>query len=178
MKTTTCWRVFLFATALTLAAPTAASGQDRLFGFGWNGALGVYATDSDDPGFAFDVGVEFRLFPNDRFSFDINFDIAEAAAVTQLRTFFHIHARNDLSKTYFSLAPFISVQGSPSDSVLDDYDVFGLGSRVGMEVLNDSEAFGMGLYFRPGLYYHGAHEELFGEFVLEMTWIIYPPTPL
>ncbi len=172
------------ATALILAVPATAVAGDRWFGFGFTGALGIYKGASGDPTFAFDGGIEFRLFPTERFSFDINLDVGESVMAPQARCFFHFHGGDSRDEVYFSAGPFFSVQGTPTDQVVMEGGAAGIGGRFGAELVNDSGLFAMGLYARPAIYYTknpgagvGSPEYAYFEMVFDITWIIYPPEP-
>jgi len=158
--------------------PAVASAGERLVGLGGTGALGVYIWD-EEVVFAYDASFEVRLFPTDGFSIDLNIDLAESAVATQVKTFFHFHVKSEGNRAYFSVAPFLSVTGVRAAQFVDDdgSGVFGLGSRIGGELLNPNRVFAMGIYLRPAFHYSLFEEEPLGEVVFELTWMLYPPKP-
>ena len=169
---------------ITLGVSSAQASDDRRYvGLGWNAAIGLLAGDGDI-GVQWEAGsFELRLFPVDRFSIDLQWDIVgmiRARAESDIglyaqRTYFHLHLRPD-ARASFAVAPYVltHIGAAPGGGA---YGNLGFGSRVGVDLQNAARTFGLGIYGRPGLLLAGASgvKPAAGfAFVVEVTWTLYP----
>ena len=152
-------------------------------GLGWNAAIGTLAGDGD-VGLLWEAGsFELRLFPTDRFSIDLQWDIAgmvrarvdSDVGLYAQRTYFHVHVRPQ-ARVSLAIAPYVltHIGSAPGGG---GYGNLGFGSRVGVDIQNIARTFGLGLYGRPGLLLvgvAGARPAAGFSLLLEVTWTFYP----
>jgi len=169
--------------AATLALPADASTASRRVGLGWNVAGGLLAGDGD-VGALWEAGsIELRLFPTDRFSIDLQWDVASMIrarvdsdiGLYAQRTYFHLHVRPQ-ARASLAIAPYVltHIGAAPGGGT---YGNLGLGSRVGVDLLSPDRRFGLGIYGRPGLLLvgvAGARPAAGFALLAEVTWIFYP----
>lgn len=156
----------------------------RLVGVGGSAGLGFVVGDRpyvEMGGFTFDGAFELRLFPSDHFSFDFQFDVAEAiadavtvgeGAAIHFKTYFHFHLEPQ-TVGYLSVAPLVGLRAYPGPSPRAVPEV---GTRLGAEMQSREGTFSMGVYARPLFQLvtqqAGDLTPAF-EMVLELTWIGY-----
>ena len=160
----------------------------QFLGFGWNFGLGfgngMTTNAMSEPGgdAHFDAefpGFEFRLYPDDHFSFDFVWRIGNAA-----------WANNEFSGhgpvTMEFLPHFHNGRKSVATGVVfggfrgTDVKIVGFVARLGGETLNPEKTFGFGMHFRPAVTLTGApgwDPEPGLELMLEFNWNFYVPRP-
>jgi len=180
-------RIRLATLVLALAtsglAYAEASPDRRYVGLGWNAAVGFLAGDGDI-GPLWEAGsFELRLFPSDRVSIDLQWDIAgmiRARAESDIglyaqRTYVHVHVR-PRARASLAVAPYVLTHiGAARGGGV--YGNLGLGARVGVDLLAPRRTFGLGIYGRPGLLLVGvvgARPAAGFALVVEVTWTFYP----
>lgn len=185
-----------------------ASARDRLLGITWGGAWGVQVAKSitDDPTsdagdhFAFDANFEFRFFPANHISVDLNFDIGETIRMDQewqqlapyvsrrvgaFKAFGHFWIPLGDGQ-FFCVAPFFGIRGV-SFPGYGSFTVFEVGSRIGGEFYA-TDSLTIGFYGRPSfrvdritvnnIWVGTASEAGPGfEAVFELTFTIHLPIP-
>ncbi len=184
-----------------------ASARDRLLGITWGGAWGVQLTEYIDENpysdaadnFAFDGNFEFRFFPANNISVDLNFDIGETIRLNEdmqqyqpyvsrrvgaFKAFGHFWIPTGEDQ-FFCVAPFIGIKGV-SWAGYGSFNTFEVGSRIGGEFYA-ADALTIGFYGRPSfrvdratVNYWGANLSESGvgfEAVFEMTFTIHLPVP-
>jgi len=180
----------------TVAAPLS---EGRFIGLGTNIGVGFgyrdtynASLDGFDDEWHDDVelpGLELRLFPTDRFSVDLLWQIGDmtwfreefGAQIGCMMIFAHFYVADGEftdGRAGFSVAPgllFVSNIDAP------EIGAVGLGTRVGVDLTTPDDLFGLGVYARPFFHVtkdyadvtHGAFEMVF-----EITWTWYAPRPV
>ena len=164
---------------------TKAHFTPRILGIGGSAGFGFFVGDRpiDDLGFVtFEGSFELRVFPDDRFSFDLNIDIAQSLKESHqldnrtafhAKLYFHRHVLTEVAG-YFAAAPFVGLRvysGQPSS--VASFDV---GGRIGGEVMSANGVNGLGIYGRPGLVLSNDLDgklQLACEVLLEVTFMAY-----
>jgi len=171
----------------------------RLLGLGTNIGVGfgyksTYNASPDDgyDDWHDDVelpGLELRLFPSDRFSVDLLWQIGDMTwflekigqQIACMMIFAHFYVTDGVvqnARVGFSAAPgFIAVSNIETPSV----GAIGLGTRLGVDLTSLDDLFGLGVYARPFVHvtkdYSGTTHGAF-ELVFEITWTWYVPRPV
>jgi hypothetical protein len=165
--------------------PQKIRSRPRVFGIGWTAGGGFDLGDrpfTDLGSMTFDAGIEARVFPVDRISIDVRFDIAESlyeSALIPNRNAYHLHVFFHMHDThregpYFAAAPYAGLRTYVA--VEDTVAAFDVGSRVGCEIPAHGGTFAMGIYSRPGVQVFKNIQGLTTmslEVVLEFTWTVY-----
>lgn len=174
-------------TLVTVAVTSAVRAEEpaaprRIIGLGWNAAAGVLAGDGDASPAWEAASFEVRLFPGERFSIDLQWDVigmvrqrAESGAgVYMQQTYFHVHHTPD-RRASLAVAPYVLTHiGAASGATLGR---IGAGARVGVDLLAPGRTFGLGVYARPGFVVAGvagARPAAGFAAVVEITWTFYP----
>lgn len=174
------------------AAPRMAESRERHAGVGFNLAVGPSGgrawdtggsgTASDQALYAQFAAFELRLFPVDEFSIDLQWNWLEQIIIA--KTFddsyvymqdihFHFHTSPD-TPAGVALGPFLRVAAGKLGG--EDFGMFGVGGRFGVDLQAPGKVFGHGIYFRPALLFASSDADIEGvgwEMVLEFTWIWY-----
>lgn len=164
---------------------TKARFTPRVLGIGGSVGFGFFVGDRpvEDLGFVtFEGSFELRVFPDDRFSFDLNIDVAQSIQEStrldsrtafHAKLYFHRHVLSEVAG-YFAAAPFVGLRvysGQPSTVLSFDF-----GGRIGGEIMSKGGALGLGIYGRPGLVLsHDVDDkpQLACEVLLEVTFMAY-----
>jgi len=157
----------------------------RILGVGGSVGFGFFVGDRpvEDLGFVtFEGGFELRFFPDERFSFDIDIDVAQSIQESVLletrnafhaKLYFHRHVLSEVAG-YFAAAPFVGFRVYPGQpKAVATFDV---GGRIGGEIMSPAGVFGLGIYGRPGLVLGedpDGHFQLACEVLLEVTFMAY-----
>jgi len=164
---------------------TKARFASRILGLGGSGGFGFFVGDRpvEDLGFVtFEGSFELRIFPDDRFSFDINIDIAqsiqestslEGRSAFHAKLYFHRHVLSEVAG-YFAAAPFVGLRVYPgTPTTVESFD---FGGRIGGEIMSPGGTWGLGIYGRPGLVLSkdpDGKTQLACEVLLELTFMAY-----
>ena len=178
----------IVALLAVLALPAVSGAVERAAGFGFNFAGGVGAgsawstmgssTSAVKP--YMELGCfELRLFPTDRFSIDLQWNVLQMVAIPAVygdsgayiqSTYFHFYFSPD-ERASFALAP--TVQTMVGRLAGQPFGAVGLGSRIGVDLSSPGKLFGFGIYFRPAVQFGGVEgvSAVAFEGVVELTWV-------